>query len=484
MFGKVLSRLLFCLALVNLFGCDISESLGRSTDTEKPYLVGYSPENVPLLGDEPLELHFSESMRIESLSISQSSLPWGEFEFSWNSSNTVLTLTPNEFWPGGVYSVIVSGEDLSGLDMDSPGIIVFRTNLTFSQSQESDLSLSKAFGYQSVLGNQLLDNTGLWLTSFEGNKIHYYSELPDDDKVSTTVVADVKHTEDPSESTSLQNPLSPYSYKEKLIVTNQSANQVVIFESHPKTDQENLGYLVGSGFAACEIGSFDKPSMALAQRDQFFVVDTDNNRILIWNSVPSEGSTPDLVLGQSTFDICASNDDDQNGVQDTLPTSRTLNKPTAVWTDGAKLLVLDSGNNRLLVWNQIPDENFIEADLVLGQKDFVSNVIPTSEEVNESSLSSPIYGLTSNGRQIYLADSNANRVLIWNEWPSENYQSADQVIGQPNFYNNVENDDDQDGAADLIPSARVLNFPTGVNLYGGNLVITDSNNRRVLVFRG
>ena len=45
-----------------------------------------------------------------------------------------------------------------------------------------------------------------------------------------------------------------------------------------------------------------------------------------------------------------------------------LNHPTKVTTDGTRLIVADTYNHRVLIWNKIPTENYSPADVVIGQK--------------------------------------------------------------------------------------------------------------------
>ena len=58
---------------------------------------------------------------------------------------------------------------------------------------------------------------------------------------------------------------------------------------------------------------------------------------------------------------------------DTVPhaTNRSMN-PAAIWTDGERLAVTDYGANRVLIWNRFPTTSFQPADLVLGHADFAN----------------------------------------------------------------------------------------------------------------
>ncbi len=106
-----------------------------------------------------------------------------------------------------------------------------------------------------------------------------------------------------------------------------------------------------------------------------------------------------------------------------------MRAPTAVASDGQILAVADTSNNRILIWNSIPTINGQPADIVLGQPDFntVAPVIATA-----SSVRAPQGVWVQNGR-LFVADTQNNRILIWNSIPTHNNQAANVVLGQPNF---------------------------------------------------
>ncbi len=144
----------------------------------------------------------------------------------------------------------------------------------------------------------------------------------------------------------------------------------------------------------------------------------------------------------------------------------------------------------MLIWNSFPTTNFQPADLVLGQSDFthnqynddnqdgVADATPTAR-----TLFDPYVGVWSNGRQLFVTDSSNNRVLVWNSFPTTNFQPADEVLGQSDFVHDQYNDDNQDGTPDATASARTLNYPVGVFVRRDKLLITDNGNHRVLVFK-
>ncbi len=92
---------------------------------------------------------------------------------------------------------------------------------------------------------------------------------------------------------------------------------------------------------------------------------------------------------------------------------------SGISTDGARLLVADRGNNRVLIWNQLPDQNR-PPDLVLGQPDFDSN----DSGAGRGELNWPM-SVATDGRRVVVADTNNDRLLVWNQFPSANAAPAD-----------------------------------------------------------
>lgn len=153
------------------------------------------------------------------------------------------------------------------------------------------------------------------------------------------------------------------------------------------------------------------------------VSDQGNRRVHIWSSLPTENGQPsDVILGQAS---------DFTREQNMPPSMHGLQfkSPTAVTSDGQRLFVADSGNNRVLIWNRIPKDGTTQPDVVLGQPD-LKGYLANQDGVSASSLSCP-YDVRSDGTRLAVADSCNNRVLVWNQIPSVSSAPADAVLGQP-----------------------------------------------------
>ncbi|HJT89264.1 MAG TPA: IPT/TIG domain-containing protein [Bryobacteraceae bacterium] len=242
------------------------------------------------------------------------------------------------------------------------------------------------------------------------------------------------------------------------------------------------------------------PTAVASDGVHLVVADTDHNRILIWNSIPTVNNQPaDLVVGQPNFtsaSIPGAN----------TPTAKSLRGPQGVWIQNGKLFVADTQNNRVLIYNRIPTSNGAAADVVLGQPNFTTATQPDltqqKTDATASNLLNPV-SVTSDGLRLYVSDLGFNRVLIWNTIPSSSGAPADVVIGQPDMNSSVPNNawtaDANNVETPVLCTANYGTDPAGHTIYpntcnatisfprfalsdGQRLFIADGGNDRVLVF--
>ncbi|HWE50874.1 MAG TPA: hypothetical protein VG273_13860 [Bryobacteraceae bacterium] len=173
-----------------------------------------------------------------------------------------------------------------------------------------------------------------------------------------------------------------------------------------------------------------------------------------------------LVLGQPDF------------ITSDFAISRAgMRNPTGIATDGTILVVADTDNNRILIWNSLPTATDQPADVVIGQADFTHAA--TSLPPTAKSLRGP-EGVWLAGGKLYVADTQDNRILIYNKVPTSNNASADVVIGQPNFTSFVQPDLTQ--AVNATPSASNMQTPVSVSTDGTRMFVADLGQSRVLIW--
>ena len=107
------------------------------------------------------------------------------------------------------------------------------------------------------------------------------------------------------------------------------------------------------------------PSGVASDGHVVVVADTDNNRVLIWLSIPTQnGQAADVVVGQPNFTSGGIN----YGGSGSTPSAKGVRSPQGVWIQDGRLYIADTMNNRVLVFNSIPRSNGATADLVSARR--------------------------------------------------------------------------------------------------------------------
>ena len=218
-----------------------------------------------------------------------------------------------------------------------------------------------------------------------------------------------------------------------------------------------------------------------ATPNHLYVADSANNRVLGWTDAAgfANGRPADIVVGQPDARSVDCNDGvavgDSNGIG-----ADSLCDPEDVAVDTAgNLYVADAGNNRALeyltpfavsapivgqsavqVWGQ--DGSFTSTDCNFG-----------AATINGLSLCSPEGVTLDTSNDLYVSDTNNNRVLEFN--PGDTI--ADNVFGQSGIFTT--------GLCNGggVPSADTLCTPRGLAADpAGDLFVADTDNSRVLEF--
>ena len=280
-----------------------------------------------------------------------------------------------------------------------------------------------------------------------------------------------------------------------------SASRVVVYAPPFFVGQPSariMGVVTAANSPTVSSGTLGAAQSVFFVGNNPYVVDTGNARILGYAPFaewPVESVTfspaANVVVGQTGFQSSQSNE----GLAQ--PNASTLAGPVAAVFDGIDLLVVDSGNNRVLAFPQ-SNGSFTAATRVLGQLDFEHNSLNLidgrevgfSGNIGSCSVNGALAFLAGGGAVIdpaatpshlYIADPLNNRILGYRDYRKVSANAiADLVIGQPDLLTALVN----------YPS----NNPTHANSQGlwspeglavdvhGNLYVADACNARVLRF--
>ena len=310
----------------------------------------------------------------------------------------------------------------------------------------------------------------------------------------------------------LREPTAVASDGVHLVVADTNHNRVLIWNRIPTTNNAPADVVVGQpDFVSSGLPSGNTPNAksmrgpqgVWIQNGKLYVADTQNNRVLIYNQIPtSNGAAADVVLGEPNFTTAVQ---PNLAAQTTSATASNLLNPVAVSSDGTHLFVTDLGYNRVLIWNSIPTTNAAPADVEIGQPDMVSSVANNSYSGTAATSTSdttdketPVLCTVSNGvdgygnptypefcnytvsfprftlpvdNRLFIADGGNDRLMVFNQIPTKNAQPADYIIGQ--LGGNV---------TQLPDAADSLQAPMSMAWDGTNLYVSDTYNRRIMVY--
>ncbi len=471
-----------------------------------PPTAGFLTRPPALFKSEALVVGFSEPMDPSTLVLT------GDLAVvatpGWNAGSDTLTLTPGPAgWPlGSALRIALEARDKAGNAL-APLQAEFLVRLDLRTNQPA-LAVIGQTDFSGIHGNQpqgvptasnLVYPTGNPYLSPQGrlvvpdsgnNRLLVYDGVPTASGASAVAVVGQPDLSSNAYLVDAAHRLTPRgmaAWGDRFIVSEHFADRVAIYPESPLGGTSTLPTVV-LGLPAfgtdtrqlinaptCDATRLLRPTgVAVTPDGRLLVADSGHHRVLIWNRVPTVSGTPaDLVLGQSGMNTCDPNATATSGEASAV-SARSLNAPVGLWTDGTRLVVVDAGNHRALIWNSFPQASFAPADRVLGQPDFTTNSnapAPSASTVARGAGGGNLYGeVTSNGVQLAIADTFDCRVLLWNDFPMRNGQAADIVLGQATFTERLAEP----------KGASTLYFPTGVLFTREALLVP--NGFRVSIF--
>lgn len=205
-------------------------------------------------------------------------------------------------------------------------------------------------------------------------------------------------------------------------------------------------------------------SIAIDTSGTLFVLDQGNSRVLRFNNAAfkGNGAPADGVLGQ------------QNFVSKTFgTTASTFYSPQGIAVDGSgNLYVADGSNNRVLRFNKASlKANGAAADAVFGQTNFTTG----TNGVSKNKFWNPTSVAVDKNGNLYVGERGNSRILIFlNAQTKANGDSADIVLGKPNF---------ADGSTPTIPNRTNIYLPYALAVDQNNtLYVADGGFNRAMVF--
>lgn len=204
------------------------------------------------------------------------------------------------------------------------------------------------------------------------------------------------------------------SVRDLLFVADAQNNRVLVFDTAVIINGMPAAHVLGQPDFVSSNSNTSPSGMSFPQsvsydsvHNRLFVADADNNRVLVFPvSAITDGMDAAFVLGQA--DLSSINSD---------PVSASnISFPGGLAYDSAndRLFVVDSDRYRILVFDTLAlHTGNTNATSVLGQPDFTSSSF-NYVTASQSTFSPFLLNYDADFRRLYVADSQDNRIMIFN----------------------------------------------------------------------
>ena len=287
----------------------------------------------------------------------------GQPDFTSSTANNGGRSAQTLSTPGGVYS---DGTRLFVTDRLNGRVLIWNTFPTTNQQaanvvvgQPDMVSATNACDSSHLntggqQGSVWVYNGKLVVSSNNQQRVLIWNSVPTTNGVSADVVIGQANMTtcggtNPPTQTSTNSPrgVNVDPNGRLFVVDGTNANRVLMWNSIPSSDNAPADVVIGqanftSNSTTITAGHLNIPLGVYSNGDRLFIADNNNNRVLIWNSIPSSnGVSADTVLGQLDFT--------SNTNYGT--TASTFQNPQQIFEYQNKLLVSEAGGDRILIFD-------------------------------------------------------------------------------------------------------------------------------------
>ena len=261
------------------------------------------------------------------------------------------------------------------------------------------------------------DGTRLFVVDAGGNRVLMWSPIPTGNGAPATLVLGQSSWTASATGTSaasMNGPRGCATDGTHLFVSDHGNSRVLVWNEIPTAMGQAAdlelgwtGFGMGAGDATLppSASSLNSPIGLAIDAGRLFVVDAGNQRVLVWNAVPtSSGMSADLVIGQSDFGGGSPN------AGEATVSADGFDDPNGIAMGDGSLFVSDAQNHRVVVFTPVPTAMGARAAAVLGQTDLVTSTAPTAP--SQSNFSTP-EGMTVAGNRLWVVDGGYSRAVAF-----------------------------------------------------------------------
>lgn len=211
--------------------------------------------------------------------------------------------------------------------------------------------------------DMMIANDRMIVSDFDGHRVLVWNSIPTvDDTPADLVLGQADFDQGAANrggersAGTFNGPFGVWTDGDRVAIADHRNNRVLLWNTFPTESGQPADVILGqpdavSGASAEGATGLHNPVDVVFAGNRLYVSDQLNHRVLYYEGWPqSDGAPADGVIGQASLDADQANDDDQDGTNDGNPSARTLARPTMMHFDQGRLYVSDSFNHRYLAF--------------------------------------------------------------------------------------------------------------------------------------
>jgi hypothetical protein len=285
-------------------------------------------------------------------------------------------------------------------------LAIGQTSLTTNATGPSNRLLTTPAQPFETIGDVACDGTSVVVSDTASNRVVILNAIPAANGPIWNAVlgqSTLTGSTAATSATGLTSPRGVWTDGTRIVVADTGNHRVLIWSSFPTTNNAPADVVLGQGsFNVADApspptaSSMNQPLDVFFDGERLYVSDSQNNRIMGWNGMPTQNNQPaDFFVGQAGGSTGSPN----AAAGSQTPNAIGVHIPGEITVAHGSLYVVDQVNFRVVVHTPRPTTSGTAAGAVLGKSDFMDGEVAPEQTLTPR-------GVAVQGDKLWLSDSN------------------------------------------------------------------------------
>jgi len=306
----------------------------------------------------------------------------------------------------------------------NPDVVVGQSSFTVG-SANAGLGSTNAAGFASPLSAAVCANGQFFVSDRNNNRVAGFNRVPATNGASMDfVLGQVNFTTNQAnqggtvKANTLQEPYQALCIKSRFYIADTTNNRVLVFNRIPSLSNTSASMAIGQPDLLTNTGNFNWTITSSYLSDpyqigydntsgQFFIAEAVNNRVSVFSAIPS---VADTRPNYALGQVSPSQRTSNQGMA--APSQTSLDSPKSLAFRGSKLAVGDQANGRIVFYD-LPITQFAPAAThLIGRDNFTDGTVKPVQQATFATGGAALKDILFDGSFIWAQDSGNNRLQV------------------------------------------------------------------------